>query len=511
MTPRSAPRWPRPPGGALAFVLALVAALLVTPGARASTPPAGPGEPADAAVSTALEAVRGDDSGLLAPLTEPAAPDGEVSQALRELWLERAELAGPDRRTARSLLARPTVPAAHGSFRYPTEAAPMQACTERVCVTHVTSTRHASTPAWAAQTLRLLEASWTRIVDRLGYRPPAADAEQGGDPRFDVYLADLSSQGYYGFCAPEDLVPGQRARASAYCVLDNDMAGLGAAPLEGLAATTAHEFFHAVQYNYDVAEDPWFMEASATWMEEQVFDDVDDNRQFLGLSQLGDPTTPLDSTRSMYGNWIFLQWLAQRYGTHAVRQVWERLDASTGERNEWSLQGIARLVATRGGSWPRLYAGFARANLLPGRHYEEGRSYRAAAMHDRVRLGRRTSTRTRTSSLAHLTSRSLQVTWSDRAARGRSVAVRVRSTRGKETRAQVLVLRKDGSLGVRQVRLGPRGRGAVRIPTRRVHRVVVLLSHTAVTYRRCGQDSGWACGGQPVGDLRASVTTALVR
>jgi hypothetical protein len=28
--------------------------------------------------------------------------------------------------------------------------------------------------------------------------------------------------------------------------------------------TAAHEFFHAIQYGYDVSEDPWLMESTAT-------------------------------------------------------------------------------------------------------------------------------------------------------------------------------------------------------------------------------------------------------
>ena len=37
-----------------------------------------------------------------------------------------------------------------------------------------------------------------------------------------------------------------------------------------LRVTAAHEFFHAVQFAYDYDEDPWLMEATATWMEERV-------------------------------------------------------------------------------------------------------------------------------------------------------------------------------------------------------------------------------------------------
>ena len=42
-------------------------------------------------------------------------------------------------------------------------------------------------------------------------------------------------------------------------------------PLENLEVTAAHELFHAVQFAYDYDEDAWFMEATATWAEDEVY------------------------------------------------------------------------------------------------------------------------------------------------------------------------------------------------------------------------------------------------
>ena len=84
---------------------------------------------------------------------------------------------------------------------------------------------------------------------------------------------------------------GHKWLASGYCVLDNDFAEAqyGAPPMHSLRVTAAHEFFHAVQFAYDYGEDPWLMEATATWMEERVADDVNDNRQYLPYGQVGAP------------------------------------------------------------------------------------------------------------------------------------------------------------------------------------------------------------------------------
>lgn len=464
--------------------------LLLVPAAAASPRP----DPLDA-VRTALDA--------------PAGAPAELTLALRDLWLARDTLGRSERRAARGLLARPPHPDAQAAWRYPSDAPQVRSCTDRFCLTHVTGGRHAATPAFAEATLTAVAAAWRRVVDDLGYRAPAGDGDEGGDARFDVYLADLSSErGLYGFCAPEHLVSGQHARATSYCVLDNDMAGLGLHPLDALAATAAHEFFHAVQFNYDVAEDPWFMEASATWAEDQVFPHVRDNRQFLAQGQLGRPTTPLDSLAGGYGNWIFVQFLAQRGGVDTVRTIWERLDASTGARDEWSVEGVRRHVTAEGDDWPRVYADFARANLHPSRHY--GTALPTAPLNDRLRLGVRTPVRTHVAWLPHLSSRTLRVDLPGNRDRG-AVRLELRATRATHARVQVLVHRRDGRVGLRRVDLDTRGRATVRIAGRRVHHLVVLTSHTGAAHRNCGGNTGWACGGDPVGPLRLRVRATLTR
>lgn len=441
-------------------------------------------------------------------------PEHELTLPLRDLWLARGALAPVDRRWARRLLARPPDPHAHVAWRYPVDVPTRRSCTARICVTHVQSGQHATSPTWAAATLTAVERAWTRVVDEMGYRAPAPDGAGGGDARFDVYLADLSSQdGLYGFCAPEDLAVGQDARASSFCVLDNDMAQMGARPLEALSATAAHEFFHAVQFNYDVAEDPWFMEASATWAEAQVFSRVLDNRQFLPQGQVGRPTTPLDSVTAGYGNWIFVQFLAQRGGVDAVRRIWERLDASHGAPDDWSLQGVRRHFADRGGSWPRLYSDFARANFRPARHYAGGASFPRAGVTARARVGRRTSTVRRVAWLPHLSSHTLKLRVGPRARGQRVLRLDLRATRRAHARVQVLVHRADGRVGLRRVRLGRAGRAVVRVNVRggRVRHLVVLSSHSGAEHRNCGGNTGWACGGDPVGALRVTVRARLVR
>ena len=65
-------------------------------------------------------------------------------------------------------------------------------------------------------------------------------------------------------------------------------------PEENLQVTAAHEYFHAVQFGYDVAEDGWVMEATATWAEDELYDGVNDNVQYLRSGPMSLPHGSLD-------------------------------------------------------------------------------------------------------------------------------------------------------------------------------------------------------------------------
>ena len=217
---------------------------------------------------------------------------------------------------------------------------------------------------------------WAEEVGRLGYRAPVTDRRRGGNKKFDVYLKDVGSEGFYGYCVPERRKPGHKWLASGYCVLDDDFARsqFDAAPGKSLRVTAAHEFFHAIQFAYDYAEDGWMMEATATWVEERVADDVNDNRQYLPYGQVSRPGTPLDLLRpaaasASTATGSFFEYLSQRYGAGIVRRIWENADGQAPQllhpRGEASLPDGITFADVFGRTPPR--------NTIPGQHLHRGR------------------------------------------------------------------------------------------------------------------------------------------
>ena len=179
-------------------------------------------------------------------------------------------------------------------------------------------------------------------VITLEYSIPPVDFGRGGDDRYDIYVQNLGA-GFYGFTNPEDLI--DEHRANSYIVVENDFAGTYYSnnPVDGMKVTAAHEFFHAVQFGYDVFEydfddpgnpstyKPWWMEASSVWMEDIIYDDINDYLGYLpffyGYSWmgLGSFSYNYGDPRAFhpYASCVWPIYLTERFHTGIIREIWE--------------------------------------------------------------------------------------------------------------------------------------------------------------------------------------------
>lgn len=334
----------------------------------------------------------------------PRTRDG--TPVLRDLFVRLPQLGPRERRLARGLLARPTDGRrAPGAPRYTVRARHL--CGANLCLHWVARTRnapplvdadHDRIPDWVETTRAVFAHVWAVEVGRFGYRRPRADLgsgpHRGGNPngKLDVFLADIGAEGMFGYCTSDDPRHYPRYRyfdRSAYCVVDDDFAATQfegqESGLEALEVTAAHEFFHAVQFAYDVAEDLWLLEGTAVWMEDEVYDDVNGNVDFLDVSALTVPQASLDRGHGgfEYGSWLFFRFLSEYFGPEAVsdpsviRAIWRRADASRRGPDDYSLRAIQRVVAGRGRPFRDVFAAFGLVNRSPSAWYEEGVEYPA--------------------------------------------------------------------------------------------------------------------------------------
>jgi hypothetical protein len=136
----------------------------------------------------------------------------------------------------------------------------------------------------------IADSVWTKEVDSLGYTAPPSDllfSGNGGDGRYDIYLKSMA-YGYLGYSQPEWYAPPDYIGATSFIVLRNDYSLYGGSYNNYPRVTTAHEFFHAIQFGYDADEfeyvpsdpvdpvRPYWMELSATWMEDMIYPSIND-------------------------------------------------------------------------------------------------------------------------------------------------------------------------------------------------------------------------------------------
>lgn len=388
------------------FALLLVVPFLGTAAQADPTDPADPGgqggaaatspqEVAEEALASVEEIIEGSAPAPVDP-TDPGVPaqQGErvdLTLALRDLAAAKDDLPTGKQDDAARLLARPDdsgqgcdvfacwSPSANEGRR----------CDTRVCVHWTRNTADRATDAYVLRTLDTVN----RIAERYksaGFRVPVNDRGAGGNWKLDVYLADLGDVGVYGYCNTDQDID-THTPAPAYCVLDNDYApsqyGSANTPTELLKVTAAHEFFHAVQFAYDVLEDRWFMEATATWVEDEIYDSVNDNRNYLGLGPMGTPHRSLDTVNggAEYGAWIFFRFLTEKYGYSQagipvlVRKMWEAAaHTGPGAQGLYSVEAIRSALAERNTFISTEFSSFVARNRQPARHYDEGSAYPVA-------------------------------------------------------------------------------------------------------------------------------------
>lgn len=264
----------------------------------------------------------------------------DATLVLSRLAIVLPRLTGAQAAQAEALLARPTSKPdpQHNEYKVAEHRLPL--CTAHFCTHWVDTTVDAPNPKdanangipdFVERVAFIMEAAYQVENNRLGWAPPKPDGKHGGNPKTDVYLAQIGDKGLFGYAAPD---PGQgkphrlppRSEYS-YLVLDQNFSRkeFQAPPNESLAVTIAHEYNHILQFNYDLFQDGWAKEATATWMEDRVFPQINDYLRYMH-PWVGRTKVPLTffTNAKVYGSAVWNHWLAARYGPDVVLDTWRR-------------------------------------------------------------------------------------------------------------------------------------------------------------------------------------------
>lgn len=292
-------------------------------------------------------------------------------------------------------------------------------------------------PDYVERVAESLETSWAVEVDQLGFDAPAT----AGQP----YEVQLRSIGSFGYTESSPGSPG-----GTRIVLRNSYAGLPAnedpqgSEIGALRVTAAHEFRHAGQFATSAwSEAGLWIEVDAVWIEDQVFDQVNDYYRYLeNNSPITAPALALDDGGSAsYPQSVFEFWMEERVGIGGIRAFWERRRAFPGEE---ILQSYDAILGASYSALDSAYVDFALFNLQTGSLSQAGTGYSEAAGYpDAVLTETRAALPARFgSAIEHLAAKLYRV---DGFSGGdESVRLRLRQPTGVTLRVAALTMRDDG-------------------------------------------------------------------
>jgi len=144
--------------------------------------------------------------------------------------------------------------------------------------------------------------------------------------------------------------------------------------LKILKVTLAHEFFHTIQYAYGLDEvndtiwskNIWFLEATATMMEDEVFNDVNDYVNYLP-QYLNNTYYPIDYANGgiEYGKVLFAKFIKEKYGIDKIKKIFEDY-----EKNETILDDLKKEF-----NFDKLMLNYASCLINKDSCFKEGESY----------------------------------------------------------------------------------------------------------------------------------------
>jgi hypothetical protein len=321
----------------------------------------------------------------------------------------------------------------------------------------LTDSNKVGIPDYVQTVLRIAEHVHSVENGKLGWREPKSDGRKGGgNGKTDIYLSEIGGQ-LFGYAAPD---PDQGTRRNplprrlhGYLVLDNDYSAFEfphTTPVHDLQVTLAHEYNHILQFGYDAYQDPWFAESTATWMEDQVYNGINDYLRYVRrwIQRFDTPLTA--SSIKEYGSAVWNAWLSRRYGRSIVRNTWARaIHARPGGFSVNAYESALRAAGRETLSEAFTRFGAAVAEWRTGRGFRESGLYPDMPRQGSVPLdGRRLAV-----SLNHTTFALLSVP------RRRGRAVVVRALAPGRTSAGLALVGRIGS--------GSHGRVVTRISFRR--------------------------------------------
>ena len=167
----------------------------------------------------------------------------------------------------------------------------------------------------------IFEQVWSFHIDTMGFDIPPLNA----NGLYEIRIENLPSF-YFGYA----VALGNGPTCESYIKMRNSYSSSqfnGQSEEDNIKVTAVHEFFHAIQFNYNcyaVVQSLWFLEATAVWSEDELYDDINDLYRYMPNWFASPDKSISESSNHMYGSFIFFQYIDEHLGGHeTIRAFWE--------------------------------------------------------------------------------------------------------------------------------------------------------------------------------------------
>ena len=219
-------------------------------------------------------------------------------------------------------------------------------------------------------------------INQLGFNPPPGDLGLDG-PEWDIFIRNIS--GVYGYVLRDQQISSDPDTYSSSMYLDNDYTHTRTKGLDGLRVTAAHEFNHMIQLGYiwrdddrnGSCDDIFLMEALSTYIEDKVYDDINDYYHYLDFffSNTNKPFTYIGSDHE-YALCIWFHFLEKILNDYYIgRTVLEQVVEYP------AVDALDHVLISRGSGFDEALTLFYGWNYMTGqradtdRFYPEGDAY----------------------------------------------------------------------------------------------------------------------------------------
>ena len=237
---------------------------------------------------------------------------------------------------------------------------------------------------YVLQMADIFENVYKFYIDTLGFSPPAQDPASNDD-LYEIFIENLPSF-FFGITYTKNTSLEAPACASFIKMRNNYLGSQfnEHTEVENIQVTAVHEFFHAIQFSYNCYERFWFMEATAVWSEDELYNSVNDHYRYISpwFSNTNKPIN--DESSHMYGSFIFFQYIDEHLGgPSTIKLCWEKSSGNASPFQDISIKSIDEALKDLGSSFDDAYLKMRIANKIMNPNagiysYEEADGYISA-------------------------------------------------------------------------------------------------------------------------------------